>query len=356
MIPNTIPGKDSGHHRGSVVIFVLGIILLTAFLLTKLMDRAAVELAAESRAARRGELRQEAFAALEASLAVLADQAAVDNGLHDPRDGWGRPLERMDYRPTDGVVAEVTVSDETGKLSLPLADEEKLTAYLGAIGCPVTATDRLVDPLLAWTRPDHISLEGDTLEFAATPLPYAAPQRALRSFDELRAIPAARELFFDEQGRWSELGLLFRAGASLYAFNATNVNTAGAGALVAHGLDPASIGALDSARLGQTRNGSIRSTAALAGVWGSGGTPPGIGAEALCLQVQVMARRGGISYRLDAWVGRPGAVAVVAAQSPMVVDPADGANRAVAVAVRGSPRNKFDYPFLILELRENAVP
>lgn len=356
MIPNTIPGKGAGHHRGSVVIFVLGIILLTAFLLTKLMDRAAVELAAESRAARRGELRQEAFAALEASLAVLADQAAVDNGLHDPQDGWGRPLERMDYRPTDGVVAEVTVSDETGKLSLPLAGEEKLTAYLGAIGCPVTATDRLVDALLAWTRPDHISFEGDALELVAMPLPYEAPQRALRSFDELRAIPAARELFFDEQGRWSELGLRFRAGVSLFAFNATNVNTARAEALVAHGLDPARIGALDSAHLGQTRKGSIRSTAALAGVWGGGGAPPGIGAEALCLQVQVVVRRGGISCRLDAWVGRPGAVAIAGAQSPLVVEPADGANQAAAVAVRGNPRNKFDYPFLILELRENAAP
>ena len=35
-------------RRGSVVIFVLGIILLAAFLITRLMDRAAVELAAES--------------------------------------------------------------------------------------------------------------------------------------------------------------------------------------------------------------------------------------------------------------------------------------------------------------------
>lgn len=54
-----LPRRDP--ERGSVVIFVLGIILLAAFLITRLMDRAAVELAAESKATQRAGLRQEAL-------------------------------------------------------------------------------------------------------------------------------------------------------------------------------------------------------------------------------------------------------------------------------------------------------
>src|SRR4051812_46867390 len=55
-------------QRGSVIIFVLGVILLTSFLITRLMDRAAVELAAESKASSKTAMRQEAYSALEASL------------------------------------------------------------------------------------------------------------------------------------------------------------------------------------------------------------------------------------------------------------------------------------------------
>ena len=84
------------------------------------------------------------------------------------------------------------------------------------------------DALMVWTRPDRLSTEGDadSALLAAAKLPYEAPQRALRSFAELRAIPAARELFFDESGNWNELGRRFQAGVSLFAFNASNVNSA----------------------------------------------------------------------------------------------------------------------------------
>lgn len=338
------------RSRGSVIIFVLGIILLAAFLITRLMDRAAVDLAAENKAARRAGLRQEAVSAIEAGLAVLADHAAVDNGLHDPRDGWGRPLELIDYQPSEGFIAEVTVEDETGKLSLPLATADKLAAYLDAIGCPATATDPLVDAVLSWTRPDHIPLEGEGLEFDVATLPYVAPQRALRSFEELRAIPAARALFFDEQGRWNELGLRFKAGASLFSFNATNVNTAGAETLLAHGLDLARIGAIETARQAGLQPGAAyRTPAELSGAWGSNGTPPGLGTEAICFHLVVQVRQGGRGYRLDAWVGRPGSVApsAVARRQP------SASAQPEAASVRNNPRKRLDYPFQILELREN---
>jgi hypothetical protein len=343
------------RSRGSVVIFVLGIVMLAAFLITRLMDRAAVELAAESKATKRADLRQEAFSALEAALAVLADEAAAGDGLHDISEGWDRPLELMNYTPSAGHVAEVVVEDETGKLSLPQAKEETLEAYLTAIGCPATALDRLLDALLSWTRADHVSLEGETLEFDAAALPYDAPQRALRSFEELRAIPAAREIFFDEFGRWNETGIRFKEGASLYSFDATNVNSAPADALLAHGIEQARINAIEQSRRARAAGVSsiYRTPAELAGAWGRDAAPPGLGTEALCLRVIVLVRFGGRDYRLDTWVGRPGAVA----PGQAVRGPSREGGSALAkpelVSVRNNPRKRVDYPFQILELREN---
>lgn len=349
------PVCPTQRRRGSVIIFVLGIILLAAFLITRLMDRAAVELAAESKAAKRTDLRQESFSAFEAALAVLADQAAAAEGLHDVSEGWDHPLELMEYEPSEGYAAAVTVEDETGKLSLPRANEEQLAAFLEAVGCPATATDRVVDALLTWTRPDHVSLEGDPLEFDTAALPYGAPLRALRSFEELRAIPAAREVFFDEFGRWNETGLRFKAGASLYSFNATNVNSAGADALLAHGLDQGRIGAIEASRRDRKAAGSsfYRTPAELAGAWGRDATPPGLGTEALCLRVTVRTRFGGLDHRLEAWVARPGSVAPARTTPPTARDPDAAPAVTEPTSVRNNPRKRLDYPFQILELREN---
>lgn len=340
-------------RRGSVVIFVLGIILLAAFLITRLMDRAAVDLAAESKVTKRAELRQEAFSALEASLAVLADESAVRSGLHDASEGWGHPLALMDYQPTAGYAVESTVEDETGKLSLPGADEAALTAFLDAIGCPVTAQDELVDALFVWSKPDYLSVEGktDDVTFASAALPYAAPQRALRSFAELRAIPAARELFFDEYGEWNELGRRFRSGTSLFAFGASNVNSARPEVLLARGVEPARVGAIVSARKDRkSRTSFYRTAAELAGAWGRDATLPGLGTEANCLHVIITVKSGARDYRLEAWVQRAGAVASVTGRRPTT-----GAETVKPpVSVRNNPRKSMDYPFQILELRDNA--
>jgi len=339
-------------RRGSVVIFVLGIILLAAFLITRLMDRAAVELAAESKAAQRAGLREEALSGLEASLAVLADESAARSGLHDPAEGWDHPLSLMSYVPAEGYTVETTVEDDTGKLSLPLADEAVLGAFLEAIGCPATAQDRLIDALMVWTRPDRLSTEGDadSALLAAAKLPYEAPQRALRSFAELRAIPAAREVFIDESGNWNELGRRFEAGVSLFAFNASNVNSARPEVLQARGVDASRIAAMASLREQQNSRPSIfRNAADLSAAWGGDATRPGLGTDALCLHVIVTVKSGARVYRLDAWVRPPGAA----------VSTATGRRQTKTVeatpvaSVRNNPPKKVDYPFQILELRDN---
>ena len=350
----TVCARRPATRRGSVVIYVLGIILLVAFLITRLMDRAAVELAAESKAAKRSDLRQESLSALEASLAVLADESAARSGLHDASEGWDRPLALLEYQPTEGYVVEAVVEDETGKLSLPMADEETLAGYLMAIGCPATDQERLVDALLVWTKPDYLSQEdADAASFAGAALPYEAPQRALRSFAELRAIPAARELFFDEHGEWNELGRRFRTGASLFAFNASNVNSAPPEVLLARGLDESRVAAINLARQDRNARSSFyRSAAELAGAWGRDATPPGLGTEVQCLHVIVTVSAGARTCRLEAWV-RPAGVAAGAAATGRRQTAETEAATPAPVSVRNNPRKRVDYPFRILELREN---
>lgn len=350
--------RTSDPRRGSVIILVLGVILLTSFLLTRLMDRAAVELAAESKASSKTGLQQEAFSALEASLAVLADYAAVDNGLHAVEQGWQRPLEMMNYVPAPGYRVEVVIEDESGKFSLPGADETALRGYLAAIGCPATSLDKIVDSLLVWTKADYVpqGVDVSAENFGGASLPYDAPQRPLRSFEELRAIPACRELFFDEDGYWNALGRQFIAGASLYAFSTSNINSAGMEGLLAQGLDVAQIESLLRARdLAKSSNSFFRSAGEMSGVLGKDVVAPaGLGTDAVCLHLIIKVRRGSRDYRLDAWVIPAGTTA----PTPPPALPRRREDTATDGSVqnpakRSSPRNKVDSPFQILELREN---
>ena len=356
---SSFPVRDqrSSEQRGSVVIFVLGVILLTSFLLTRLMDRAAVELAAESKASHKTGMRQEAYSALEASLAVIADYAAADNGLHATEQGWARPLETMNYQPSPGYTVEVAVEDETGKLSLPSADETVLRGYLEAIGCPVTSMDDLVDALLVWTKADHVpERSGLSAEsFAGSVLPYKAPQRALRSFEELRAIPASREVFFDEEGHWNEIGSRFMAGASLYRYAASNVNSVRPEGLLALGLDVAHIDSLVRERdLNKANNSFYRAPGEMSGVLGKDSPPPaGLGADAICLHLIIKVKEGSRDYRLDVWVSPTGSSAAAAPPPPPVIDSTGEATPLAIPAKRGTTRNKVDSPFQILELQEN---
>jgi hypothetical protein len=234
------------HHprRGSVILFVLGVILLTAFLLTRLIDRAGTELLAESKAANRATLRDQAYAGLEVTFAVLADVSAADGGLYAPQQGWAKPLEYASYEPPPGFDVTVAFQDETGKLPLSTVNEAVLQHYLETIGATVSDAEKITDALLVWTKKDYLpgSSDADPRNYENSPLPYQPPMRALRTFEELRAVNIVRELFFDADGKWTELGNRFRSDASLYDFSNVNVNSANSSVLTGLGLDPTQAG------------------------------------------------------------------------------------------------------------------
>lgn len=336
-------------ERGSVILLVLGVILLTAFLLTRLMERAGTELQAESRAARRGALREEAYGALETVLAVLADARAAQGGLHSPDQGWDLPLDFAGYAPERGRVVEVAFDDETGRLSLPRSEEAALQNLLVLLGAAPAQAEELTDAMRAWTETGHVPrfAESDPQRYELERPPYRAPQRPLRSWEELRAIPVARGLLFDEQGDWNELGRGLRQHVSLHRFARVNVNTAPPLVLQALGLEPARIETLHLPAPAGGPPPVYRSAAEAAPVLGPPAEQPGLGADILCLRILITVREGGRTFHLSATV-RP---AGQAAQGEAAPDPAAQEN-----APRPATRKNIDYPFRVLELRESDHP
>lgn len=357
-------------RRGSVILFVLGVILLTAFLLTRLIDRAGGELLAETKAASRTTLRDEAYSALEVTLAVLADVAANDRGLHAPAQGWGNPLEYAAYEPPPGITVAVSFEDETGKLPLATVSETVLQQYLVNIGSTTTDAERLADALLAWTKTDYLprTTEADPRTYENAALPYAPPHRALHSFEELRAIAIIRDTFFDHEGQWTELGDRFRADVSLQSFNRVNVNSARPSVLVALGLDP-TLAVTLADELAQTTDATrdpkfYRTIAEAAAEHGTVLTTAGLGADVQCLCVRVTVRQGARVFQLEAVVspGSNQARASAPANAPATTTPAtsDPIANPVSPATPVDPRaitsKSIDYPFRILELRETDGP
>ncbi len=339
--------------RGSVILLVLGVILLAAFLMTKLMDRAATELQVESRAVLRASLRDEAYSALQVTLAVLADFIATQGALHTPAEGWDQPLAFANHEPAAGRRAHIIFEDLSGRLSLPASDEASLQRLLLGLGLAQLEAERLADAIFGWTRPDHVARfpESDPARYLTERTPYAVPGRPLRSLEEMRAIPTARDLLFDESGDWNELGQRFRAAVSVHRFERINVNTATPLTLIAAGLDPARADTLTDSRARlDTPRRWFRSASEAAQILGPDLDQPALGAEITCLRIRLTVTEGGRQFFLDAIV-QPSRAGAGRTPEQVPADPAVAEN-----AARPWTLKNIDYPFPILELRESDLP
>lgn len=340
--------------RGSVIVLVLVTVLLAAFLLTKFVARAGTELLADARAGDRARLRREAYSALETVLAVVADVRAVDRGLYGPAQGWDRPLDYAGYTPGDGVIVEVMIEDESGKLSLPRADAATLAALLVSLGLGVTEAERVSDALLVWTRNDHVpaALDLDGSDYDRAIIPYQPAGRPLRSFGELAAVEVARGLFFDEAGRPTRLARDFQASVSLYSYDRMNLNAATPAVLAAGGLGLGQIDALAAhARREKAGGGAgfFHATGEAAAILGANAPLEKFGAEVKALRITVTVQGGATSYRLSAVVAPPGGATLAAAPPSKSAATGEASPETAVVGLK-----KLDYPFKVLEIREDV--
>ena len=378
------PNAGRGRARrnpggaGSVILLVLMTLLLTAFAMTKYLEKTTVDLLADARDVRAERLRVEAYSALETTLAVLQEFRTVDGGLYSPAEGWGAPLDFAGYAPPEGLVVEAAIEDESGKIPLPHADFQTLRDLFLLFDLKQSDAERLADALLVWMHQgyepvDSFSARATDYERAA--LPHDPPARSLHSFSELASIQFVRDLFYDDQGRPNDLWRRFADSVSLYDFTQPNLNGARDTTLAALGsYDVTSIKMITDylGGLGSyTRQGPayFRTSQDVAGLVGQAAMSSRLGTQVRCLRITVTVREGSTSFRVSAVVAPPGGAGLPPADAPTATtssttttnqnsagtNAAGSSTSATTSTSTTSTQTQpsLNYPFTLLEIREN---
>jgi general secretion pathway protein K len=353
-------------NAGSVIVLVMVTVLLASFLLTRFVQRAGTELLADARASDQARLRREAYSALEVTLAVLADVRAIDNGLQSPAQGWDRPLDYAGYTPENVGSVEVTYEDESGKLSLPRADLATLEALLELLGLGPAEAEKAGDSLLVWTQANYapVDLDADGSNYERSALPHNPAARPMRSFAELASIENVRDYFLDDYGQPNERAQAFAANVSLYSFNQVNLNAATPVVMAAGGLVPAQIDALQAYNRQQAASGGpgyFRGISDVTGALGGNASLQGFGTEVRALRINITVRDGTNTFRLSTVIAPPGGATVATAPSQGASSSAAGSPAATSASTSAPLTEtavpdvkKLDYPFKVLEIREDV--
>ncbi|QYM78339.1 general secretion pathway protein GspK [Horticoccus luteus] len=350
--------------RGSVLIVVMVTLLGAVFALMVFAEKASNDLLVETRVADSVRLRQEAYSAVETTLSVLEEFRRALGGLHSPSEGWGDPLAFAGYTPTEGRQVEVSFEDESGKLSLPTVDGPMLINVFKSWDVRQMEAEQLSDALITWMSKDALKsndLAIDDYEHAT--LPYEAPKRSLRSFDELRDIAIARDFFYDKAGRPNERWLRFTQMFSLYKFTGSNLNSAPADVFAALGVQDAR--SVEEVRNYLSGTGSyalqgpqwFRSAKDAAPLLGGQSVPAGFSTDIRALRVKVTVRQGPSIYRMSVLItpGQNGAEAV--GLSDLEKAKSETARATAPAPTPATPdTKKLKYPFTLLEIRENDAP
>ena len=344
---------------GSVLVIVLVTLLFASVAVVAFIEQASNDLLVESRAAAARRLRQEAYSTLEVTLATLQGFVQADNGLHHPGEGWDTPLEFADWKPREGCTAVVTFEDESGKIPLPRVDAATLVSVFESWKLSPPDAERLADALLSWMRKDYVPARGLATDYDQRTIPYNVPARSLRSYSELAAIDDARDVFYDEQGRPNDLWRRFVATFSLFDYQQVNLNSASPEVLQALGFsEPAQQQRLGEYLAGTGANAALgprwlSSSSDAMTVLGSGALPPLAGMQIRALRVNILMREGGSVFRLTAVVAPSGGATLVQSTATSATSPASGAATSPSAAPV-TPPPQLNYPFTLLEIRENA--
>lgn len=367
-------------RRGSILIIVLITLLAASLALTLFIEKASDDLLVEARDIDARRLRAEAYSSLEVTLCVLNEFRQVNGGLRSPAEGWGDPLVFAAYEPGQDRTVQVEFVDESGKLSLPRQTPAALVDLFKSWELSQADSEKLADALLDWCKADHVSSSGYSNTYEEDVIPFGSPARSLRSWSELASIDLLRDLLFDEEGRPNDRWRQFTDTFSLFDFSATNVNAARPGVLTALGLDT-----LQQSQLGDYlagRNsfatagpGYFRSAADAAKLVSAAGNLSALGAEIRALRIIITVREGRSFFRLNTVVtpkGSAGAKAITAKAKPSnragattgasetattgtanANAAANSSTRASGSGGGGGTGSTLNYPFTVLEIREN---
>ena len=375
--------RRSRRRTGSVILLVLMTLLLTAFALTKYLEKASIDLMADARDASADRLRVHAYSALETVLAVLQEFQTADSGLHSPAEGWGTPLDFAGYTPPDGLTVETTLEDESAKIPLTHADFPTLRDLFMLLGQKQSDAEQLADAMLVWIQQGYEPVNSFSVratDYKRAAIPHDPPARSLHSFAELASIQLVRDRLFDENGRPNDLWRSFVDSVSLFDFSQPNTNTAKMTTLAAFGgYDEGSmklisdyVGGLGS----YSRQGPayFQNTQEVNGLVGSASSTR-MGIQVRCLRINVTVLEGQTSFRVSAVVTAPGGAQLpppdqltaadtatssaaandsTAAQNNSTTADATAADAGTTTSsTAGQTPSTLNYPFTLMEIREN---
>ncbi len=352
-------GLRNRPARGAVIVLVLVTLLLASFLLMAFVRRSGTELLADARAAERRQLRGEAYSALEATIAMLAAERDADGALHSPEDGWADLLAATGYVPAAGRQVDVSFVDESGKISLPMADAVTLQTALETAGLDQGAAEKTANALLAWTRKGDANdaADADSPDYTRNDPPYGPAHRAIVSWAEFGAIEMDRHIFYDEDGRPTDVLRAFMRDFSLHSFHHSNVNTASSTVLATLGLSADAISALENYRTQPKRSDQtsvFRSLSDAAPVLGPSASPDHLSATVEVLRINLTVRQGALVQRLTAVIAPPNASSRVQAPAAPTAPANPGTTPAPAANANGGGSGKvLNYPFAIVEIHED---
>jgi len=360
-------------HRASVLVIVLVTLMFATAALVLFVQKAGTDLLVDTREATARRLRQDAYSTLEVTIAVLDEFRQVNGSLRSPAEGWGDPLKFSGWTPREGCTAEVTFEDESGKLSLPHVDAATLVNLFKSWEFAQSDAEKLADALLGWMKKDYVPTSTLSTDYERGDMPYAAPLRPLRSYDELAAIDYARDVFYDDQGRPNENFRRFVAAFSLFDYTQSNINSGRSDVLSALGSfeDAQKQPLLDylqgKGAYAQQGPGFLSSTEDAARLLGSK-LPAGFGTAINALRVNITVREGRSEFHLSAVLSPPGgatAVLTKAATTSLTTSDKTATTAEAATAEadkqqkdaeadRTASAQNLKYPFTLLEIRENA--
>lgn len=127
------------------------------------------------------------------------------------------------------VQVYVQVEDESGKVALNHAGQERLKYLFEALGFESSEAETLADSLLDWIDADETTRANgaESSEYQQLRPPYMAANRPISNLRELRLINGFRTLFFDESGQPNAAFAQLAQSVSVYnTDNKINLNTA----------------------------------------------------------------------------------------------------------------------------------
>lgn len=369
------PASPRARTHASILVVVIVTILFASVALVAFVEKASNDLMIDTREALAQRLRREGYSTLEVTLAVLENFSQVNGGLRSPAEGWDDPLGFAGWSPSDGITAEVSFEDESGKLSLPHVDAATLQNLFQSWDLTISDSQRLTDAIMGWMHKDYVPTSTETPDYENSALPYTAPLRPLRSYSELAAIDVARELLYDENGVPNDRWHRFVDALSLFDFKQTNLNGGRADVYTALGaLDPSQQRAINDYLHGTGGRASMgpgyfQSTNDAAGLIGSGALPTGYGTTISALRINITLHQGRTAYHLSAVVAPQNGAKTVQTTATDANGTTDskspsgaGAGTANATSTTNAqstvaktpPPAKLNYPFTLLEIRENT--